>query len=135
MEIHDIVRSHIFSLNRILEVKGYTKWEVKNLHISQNYITVSFEAVDDFQESLPEEYRVWSGCYERISEPTLQECYEKFQALPSRHQRELMVLARQTSSIGYNLEELKNEQAKEFAKSIMESVADLQYLISDMRDA
>jgi hypothetical protein len=135
MEIHDIARSHIFSLNHILEVKGYTRWEVKYLYISQNKIIVYFEAVDDFQENLPEEYRVWSGCYERISEPTLQECYEKFQAIPSRHQRELMVLARQTASIGYNLEDLKNEQAKEFAKSIMDSVAELQYLISDMRDA
>lgn len=125
------LREHFSAFLNILESKGYNHIGIHSLDVSNADLLLYYRAEDDFQEKASRELRVHSGFMESCRADTIQELYNKLQALPSREQRELRFLAQRLAGLAEAEEKLVSLAGKEFVAGLTVRLEDLRRQIED----
>lgn len=112
---------------RFVSEKGYNEARLSSIFISLSSITLYFHLDDDFQRDIAE--NVNAG-HVGIPCDSFEDFQRKFNEWPSRARRELLFMARLSTTAEGARAYLQNEKAREFAENLF---AQREALLEDLR--
>lgn len=116
----------------LTNVCGYDDvWALRLVCDETGETIISCYADDNFQQKLPSEHRFKDG-HKSITFSSVEELWQRLRETPSRAERELHVMLRQTASSIEHRAELRSEAARAFAERLNEQHKEHQHLLTDL---